>query len=146
MEMDAKQRRFFDTKTKEATESKPWLIPLREKLLRIGGSGVVLWNGSNEKAFVECLLEYGDVYSTQKIGFRKGAANLCHENTRRWAKQRPNWYNYATGYALSGQIWRPHSWLFNPKKNRVLETTVQQEKYFGFDYPMQREHGNERAT
>jgi hypothetical protein len=144
--MDAEQQKFFETKTKEVTVSKPWLIPLREKLLAIGGSGVVLWNGSNEKAFVECLLEHGDVYTTQRIGFRKGAVNLCHENARRWAEQRPDWYNYATGYALSREIWRPHSWLFNPKKNRILETTVRQEQYFGVDCPVQRKHSNEGAA
>jgi hypothetical protein len=135
-EMDADQQKFFETKTKEATESKPWLIPFREKLLAIGGSGVVLWNGSNEKAFVELLLQYGHVYPAKKSGVRKGDANRCHENAQRWARQRPDWYNYATGYALSRQIWRPHSWLFNLKRKRIIETTVRQEKYFGFDYPI----------
>jgi hypothetical protein len=131
------QRIFFEKRTKEATDSKPWLSNLHEKLLSMGGSNVVLWNGSNEEEFVKLLLEDGHLYSVKNIGLRKGEENNCHENAQRWAKQRPDWFNYATGYALAKEIWRPHSWLFNPKKQRVTETTVKQEKYFGFDYPLE---------
>jgi hypothetical protein len=133
--MSQEQVAFFATKTKQATKGKPWLSELRKALLSVGGSGVVLWNGSNEKMFVKLLLHYGRVYPTNNVGHRKGAANSCHENAQRWAARHPSRYNYATGYALHEEIWRPHSWLFDLKNERVVETTALMELYFGFDLP-----------
>jgi hypothetical protein len=36
----------------------------------------------------------------------------------------------ATGYALSGGLWRQHSWGL--EGDRVIEPTAPREKYFGF--------------
>jgi hypothetical protein len=102
---------------------------------------VVLWNGSNEEQFVALLLDRGHVYSTENLGFRRGDRNGCHDNAQLWAERRPSQYNYATGYALAKQIWRPHSWLIHFNKNQVIETTVRMKVYFGFDYAV--EKGNE---
>lgn len=135
--MSQEQVAFFATKTKQASKGKPWLLTLRKTLLFIGGSGVVLWNGSNEKVFVNLLLRHGHAYPTINVGHHKGASNSCHDNAQRWAARHPDQYNYATGYALHEEIWRPHSWLFDLKKKRVVETTKVMEVYFGFDVPAQ---------
>jgi len=136
--MDTDQAEFFETKTKEAVQGKPWLAALREKLLTIDGSGVVLWNGSNGEQFVAHLLDRGHVYSIENLGFRRGDLNRCHDNAQRWAERRSSQYTYATGYALAKQIWRPHSWLIDFNKKQVIETTVRMEVYFGFDYPVEK--------
>ena len=136
--MGPEQVAFFETKTKEALEGRPWLVALRDKLISFGGSGVVLWNGSNEEQFVALLMESGHLYSTANLGFRRGDLNRCHDNAQAWAERRPARYNYATGYALNEQISRPHSWLIDFDKNRVIETTRRMEVYFGFDYAIEK--------
>ena len=131
--MDKEQAEFLAEKTKGALSEMPWLVVLRTKLLNLGGAAAVLWNGSNEQHFVENLLENGREYSTVNIGLHEGSRNECHDNSEELAMTNED-YHLATGYTLSTEVWRPHSWVYDLKNKRILETTFVRERYFGIDY------------
>jgi hypothetical protein len=81
----------------------PWLVSLQTKLLNLGGTATVLWNGTNEEDFVEILLENGCEY-TANIELHEGGRNECHENSEQLAMTNAD-YHLATGYAFSTQAW-----------------------------------------
>jgi hypothetical protein len=106
---------------------------LRSKLLSFGGKSVdeVFEENLNE------LLTRGQVFKPSKIEKVKMKQSRCHENAACF------WYNYtkengtkdlkiATGWALYGDEWVQHSWLYMPISNRIIETTIQWTKYFGY--------------
>ena len=131
--MDKEQAEFLAEKAKGALSEMPWLEGLQTKLLNLGGAAAVLWNGSNEKDFVNILLENGREYSTANIELHEGCRNECHEDSEQLAMTKED-YHLATGYTLSAEVWRPHSWVYDLKNKRILETTLVRERYFGIDY------------
>ena len=131
--MTKEQAEFLAEKTKGALSEMPWLVGLQAKLLNLGGVAAVLWNGSNEEDFVNILLENGREYSTVNIELHEGGRNECHENSEQLAMTKED-YHLATGYTLSTEVWRPHSWVYDVKNKIILETTLARERYFGIDY------------
>jgi hypothetical protein len=83
---------------------------------------------------VTALLRDGESFSGSTARLvRGGQVNGCHENTAAFVAKNPAWFNFF-GLALSGGIWRIHSWAVytdGPRISRIAETTVLMERYFG---------------
>jgi hypothetical protein len=120
--VDKEQGEFLAEKTKRVLSEMPWLAALRTKLLNLGGAAAVLWNGSNEQPFVENQLEHGREYSIVNIELHESRRNRCHDNSEELAMTKED-YHLATGYTLSREVWRPHSWAYYWRNKRILETT-----------------------
>jgi hypothetical protein len=107
----------------------PKYIELRRNLLRFGGSEVFL---ESPEPHLDILISeramVWDGVGSKRI--RGGEPNRCHINVaRHYERQaRPRW-RIATGYALAGSLWVPHSWLCGVKS--IGETTVRFEAYAG---------------
>ena len=97
------------------------MTELEKLLLDIGGERVVLLPEPN----LNSILNDGRLFDfpIKKV---KGEHNRCHMNSSKFFFSGEK---VVTGYALSGGIWRQHSWGF--KDDVILETTVKAEKYYG---------------
>jgi len=105
------------------------------KLKRHGGEMIVPMPEPEEH--VQQLLKGGRIFDNTKLILEKGESNRCHQNASRlWAENEQ--LQLVTGYALhqdhSGspaELWRQHSWCWNPNTGKLIETTVPAKKYFG---------------
>lgn len=128
----AHQAEFFKTRTKQAFMEHPYLKKLHKHLLRIGGVAVVLWNGTNDEKIAQALISSGKAESGKTAILKLGEQSECHENSAKLHRQDPGRYAVLTGYALSDDgIWRPHSWVHDSLKRRIIETTEKRAVYFG---------------
>lgn len=112
----------------------PQYIRLESTLLAIGGKRMV-WVPephldellSRGKVFPK-LVRYADRYG--------GQANACHQTAARMYARLPEYYQIATGYALSKDgLWRQHSWVCcrPPSRGKPYEPTpIKRECYYGF--------------
>ena len=112
---------------------KLWYVPgwktLLKKLKTMGGKMLVpqpepIWQ-------VNRMIEEGQQFPTAGIVLRRKEGSACHRNSSLIWLQRPD-LQLVTGYALSGDLWRQHTWLWDPKSKNIIETTVVFTKYFGF--------------
>jgi hypothetical protein len=111
-------------------------LPLRDKLLSLGGKQVAMVDIEQD---IDDILERGQLWYGDRIKMMKGYPSQCHSNSAElWEKYKNNSnfkIHIATGYGLSDDgLWRQHSWcvLVKPRKNRIIETTVERIAYFGF--------------
>ena len=108
------------------------MIELREKLLSFGGQEVCLPEYEEDLAKI---LDRGQLWLGDRITMKRGLPSQCHYNSSLcWDANRDRSV-LCTGYGLSEDgMWRPHSWCIHvkPRKNRVVETTVERIAYFGF--------------
>jgi len=113
------------------------LAALKARLLTLGGvrfqfDWVLREQLSAEQ--VSALLRDGEAFSGSSARLvRGGRVNGCHQNTAAFVAKNPSWFNFF-GLALSGGIWRVHSWAVytdGPHLRRIAETTVIMERYFG---------------
>ncbi len=115
-------------------ESQIGFDELKEILLGIGGKDV----NTKYEDDLEKLLKYGKVMTNINPAPLKMQRSLCHRNSAiayEYFKKKSNKskIRIATGWALSKGIWDQHSWLFDEKKQQVIETTsLLREVYFGF--------------
>lgn len=134
--LDNERRAFLRTRTKEAFHAGPYLKKLHKLLLGIGGEAVVLWNGSNGERLVEDLIAFGKAQPGGGLRMQPGEPGNCHENSRSLALKGSRQFLMCTGYALSGDsVWRPHSWVWDVKTERIIETTEKRVFYFGVIEP-----------
>lgn len=108
------------------------MTELREKLLSFGGQEVCLPMYEEDLANI---LDRGQLWLGDRITMKKGLPSQCHRNSCRCWEVNKDKSVLCTGYALSEDgMWRCHSWLVHlkPRKNRVVETTVERIAYFGF--------------
>lgn len=100
---------------------------LVKKLLSMGGSRVV----DQHDPFAPLIHWYGQLTPTDKVDLKVMQPNLCHWNCKKLAKRSKN-YAHFYGYGLSEDgLWRAHSWVYDFKHRRILETTEKRLKYFG---------------
>lgn len=125
--MDRKQVIFLNRRFKL------WYVPgwktLLKKLKAMGGKMLVpqpepIWQ-------VNRMIEEGQQFPTAGIVLRRKEGSACHKNSSLIWLKRPD-LQLVTGYALSGDLWRQHTWLWDPKAKHIIETTVIFTKYFGF--------------
>lgn len=106
---------------------------LKDKLLSLGGTDV---NEVYEENLSE-LLQKGVLFNPSKVVIVKMDVSKCHSNSACF------WGNYtnehgkeslkiATGWVLDGEKWYQHSWLYQPKTNKIIETTHKRKLYFGY--------------
>ena len=126
------RREFLRARTRKAIRENSYLEKFHDHVLDIGGEAVVLWNGSNSERFVKDLTTGGKLWSKVGLRMERGEPCNCHENSRRIASKCPERYLRCTGYALSADsVWRPHSWVWDVKRKRIIETTEKRLIYFG---------------
>lgn len=105
---------------------------LRNKLLSFGGDKV----RETYEEDLDKLLAKGEFFK-KKVTKVKMQPSKCHANSACF------WGNYTkehgtsslkivTGWALYDGTWTQHSWLYEPSKDRIIETTLDWEAYFGF--------------
>jgi hypothetical protein len=125
--MSPEQKEFLAKRFKEFYV--PGLNQLKSKLMAIDGKMMV--PQPEHKADVHRLLNYGQIFPTTKLTCKRGLPNRCHSNAARLWCQTNN-TQLVSGYALAtDELWRQHSWLWDPKKQRIIETTHQFLQYFG---------------
>lgn len=111
------------------------LKPLENKLLSLGGKVFV---GRYEED-IDKLLTRGTAFLPKKVKLVPMKQSRCHANAGVF------WKNYSdehgkdkvkivVGWALSedDQYWRQHSFVYLPKENTIIETTMKRQIYFGF--------------
>jgi len=120
--MNHEQKEFLEKQLLQYPE----LIPLRLKLLSIGGLEIV----PREELDVEKILSRGKLIE-KPVKLTGDPSSRCHSNSARI------WYNnqddcrIVTGWALSDDgLWRQHTWVI--VGDDLLETTSERLKYFGF--------------
>jgi hypothetical protein len=98
-------------------------------LLPLGGKMVIHYDTGDDTLIVE----RGSRYQPKRVVLRPGSPNQCHRNSCAFYLFKYPMYEIVTGYALSGDIWRRHSWLMPRFRQRdtILETTVKADAYFG---------------
>jgi hypothetical protein len=118
-----------------AISKKPFLKPLVALLLSYGGEVAVIWNEDQctDEGFVACLTGLGrmTVGKTARLRLKGSMPCHCHSNAIRLHRAYPHRYQREIGYARSGDIWVPHSWLWDMRDSRIVETTGARDAYFG---------------
>ena len=102
---------------------------LEKKLLAEGGDAVVVPLGWD--ADVPEIIKYGSFIRGMPVKLVRGAASDCHGNAARRWKRYPGRYVIMTGYALSDDLWRQHTWLWEPAKQRIVDSFNARDIYFG---------------
>lgn len=107
---------------------------LNEKLLSFGGTKALIPVIEEDAA---AILARGFLLEPDIINVRtdrQGRPGECHLNSAfLWDANRDQDINIWTGYALSDNIWRPHSWVYHNDTDELFETTPEvRELYYGF--------------
>lgn len=109
---------------------------MKEHILsNFGGDGFQLdWvlNRDFSKDEVKQLMSRGEVRDGKAFKLQKMSMSGCHINSAELASR-----NYAidiwTGMALSDDgLWRVHTWVYDSKNQKYIETTERRIKYFGY--------------
>ncbi len=108
------------------------LLELRNLLLSFGGEEVCL---PVYEPDLVAILDRGQLWKGDRITMMRGRPSQCHRNSAYCWDANKDKAVLCTGYALSEDgLWRQHSWCIHvkPRKNRVVETTLERIAYFGF--------------
>lgn len=116
-------------------ENQPRLADLEKILLKIGGNSVCF---PMDEEDLSSLLKRGQDISGPPVEEWDGQPNQCHANSGcfwdHFKKKRPK-IRIMTGYALSDDLWRQHTWCLDEDEtggNVIWESTGERDKYFGF--------------
>jgi hypothetical protein len=104
-----------------------WKEPLENILLPLGGESISFPKLEED---LDKILTRGLIWTPKNRIFMKGEISQCHRNTCRLWYANKDQVQIATGYALYDEKWIQHSWGI--QKNRVVETTLPWEKYYGY--------------
>ena len=118
----------FDPTNEEVIAEHPEAAVLQQRLLGIGGTRVKL--GGPLIHFPD-LLARGRVIPATGSRRQPMLPSECHSNAVTLWKGSKGRLSIATGYALSRDCWYRHSWVMAGE--RVVETTVRPDLYFGID-------------
>lgn len=132
-------------------KEKAWQT-LEEILLQHGGSKVIRQNDTLND--LKKLISNGDIFTTTSTICRPMIPSQCHYNSARlWEDETDGTLDIMTGYALSDDGWRQHSWLIvstdttldayidndgnkqpevTVSKGTIIETTVRRNMYYGY--------------
>jgi hypothetical protein len=72
----------------------------------------------------------GRLVTPKSIRLEQGHQSECHANCAALWPSIKDRYRLMTGYGLSGNMWRRHTWLADDE-NEVIETTIPRDLYFG---------------
>lgn len=108
--------------------------PLKRKLLAIGGQAVCVLGKRREHDDYSKLLKNGQFVLGSNIKMWKLADGRCHQNVEYIITRWPHFEGF-TGYALSQDgVWRYHSWVFDPVRDFIRETTEPRLIYYGIPF------------
>jgi hypothetical protein len=98
-------------------------------LLAIRGTKVI----HHDTGYDAFIVERGRRYTPRRVELLDGAPNECHRNSAAFYLLDYPVFEIVTGYALTEDIWRRHSWLMPRfrKRKTIVETTVPGDMYFG---------------
>ena len=126
-----KQHEFLDDRMRQALAAQPKLAQLEERVLTVGGVGMVPPDGIEED--LERILARGEVFDSRDALQRPSRPRDCHANSAALWEAHPERYTICTGYALSTDgFWRQHSWAIERRTKRLVETTRVRLAYFGY--------------
>lgn len=130
-EADARRDRLFRERVAAHDQAAPGYRKiwggLESMLLGLGGSAVV--PPVDPDPMVSTFRDLGEIQRTQSVVVVPGIDGDCHTNVvRLWRSG--DLTSIGTGYALSGDLWREHSWGWD-FRNQLVETTRARERYFG---------------
>ncbi|MGL6076224.1 MAG: hypothetical protein ACRC8S_18880 [Fimbriiglobus sp.] len=111
--------------------TRPVDAPIRDlcvRLLTVGGTRVAVQFADAGACW--WILRDGRALSPDGLTVLPGRGNHCHTNSAAAWVAEPDRYRIQTGFGLRGGVWRRHTWLLD-RDDRVFETTVPQELYFG---------------
>jgi hypothetical protein len=124
--MTGEQLERLTQRLEYASPEQPDMLLLRQKLLSLGGTELVVPpEFDSDLSFVinAGYLMPGAVVEEVL------QSRACHQNVAELWRQ-GKLTGIGTGYALSGELWRQHSWGL--RTDCIVETTVTRIKYFGF--------------
>lgn len=106
------------------------LRKLRDSLLEIGGEVVLLPMIESD---IGVILERGRLMRPKNLKMKKGENCHCHTNSAYLWDDNKDQLRICTGYALTNDdgIWRQHSWCWDKRGQRVIETTTRRQLYYG---------------
>lgn len=123
--MTDEQRNLLATRLKAASQVQPEILALRKLLLQFGGTELVAPPGCDPD--LEALLQRGELVRGTVLETLM-ERSVCHQNAAAlWT--RGDLTGIGTGYALSGELWRQHSW--GMRDDCIIETTAARSAYFG---------------
>lgn len=107
-------------------------VPLEQKLLRLGGKRMIYRNEPD----LDSLLIRGELLHGS-VELIPGEERECHSNSFQLWSENKEAFSLVTGCGLSEDgLWRQHSWIIRKRPTsgqaRIIETTLQRTKYFGF--------------
>jgi 8-oxo-dGTP pyrophosphatase MutT (NUDIX family)/2'-5' RNA ligase len=100
--------------------------PLESRLLSKGGERVV---NPGFEPDLDKIMERGRDWPGSIATTKRMRSRDCHANSARLHETQG--HHIATGYALSGGLWRQHSWGIHSRTGRPIETTEPRDKYHG---------------
>ena len=123
--MTDEQRELLVRRLQLASQQQPEILILRQILLEFGGAELVA--PPQLDSDLPSLLADGHLMpgAVTEVSMHKSA---CHQNVAALWRQ-GGLKGIGTGYALSGDLWRQHSW--GVTDDGIVETTARQFKYFG---------------
>jgi len=114
--------------TEHSVRVQPGLAELRERLLALGGQEAGFYDIEPR---LEILLRRGVSFG-RRSRIRHGIPHRCHHNAAALWRASEGQMRIVAGYALSGDIWRQHSWAIAPDAAPpVIETTRKRDLYNG---------------
>lgn len=88
-----------------------------------------------EDEYLRRVLKKGKLWPVSGLLLRAGEPNSCHLNSSKLFAKSPRTYRIVTGFYLDNReerpIWRPHTWLWDLKRKRIVETIIPATHYFG---------------
>lgn len=105
---------------------------VHERLLAAGGNAAVTQPlGWFEEVFLACA-----VTSPGLARQGRGEQSECHRNASRLFRKDPAGYRLVSGFALTWDhdgvgCCHPHSWVWDSRKNEMIETTLPRHLYCG---------------
>ena len=130
-----KRMKILQNRTEASIKQQPGLAKLRDKLLAIGGDVIVpVFEEDLDK-----LLKRGRVFKGP-VTMMKGEPIRCHQNTAELYRNNLNNphqdLRIVTGWGMTIDndglgVWRQHSFIWDMKNKRVIETTEKRDIYFG---------------
>lgn len=106
------------------------VVLLSTRLLERGGKRVCVRYPEPD---MKLILRHGSVFPTEGLTLQTGQENECHSNSSvLWLNNKWN-LHICTGYGLTGddQMWRQHTWLNTKQGQKIIETTLKREMYYG---------------
>lgn len=133
VEEDAEWLKWYKKRTNEILGKSRQAKKFKELmaiLTRFGSPYVILPSVEED---LDNILRRGEFTKGSTARLKLGKPSGCHANSCRIYDTNPSRYRVATGYALSSDgLWRQHSWVYDTKDRRIIETTEKRKGYFGF--------------